>query len=219
MAHAFFDFMAEIKFSCPQCKQGVVCDSSYAGLQINCPACQKPIVVPSARSAAAAPADDYIHIKKSALRSAALTVLVVLLLAAAGWGAYSFLAGAKTITFRAYVDGTDVVKLHGKELWIEHLTWQQPDKISINGKGWKPVWNSDSTPTMPTWNNNRTETYRLSRAFNPGNPRKIQLTKLAGRGEIVIAEKPSSSNNQTLGIRVDDGPAGGADWYEFKVSW
>ena len=211
--------MAEIKFACPQCKQRVACDSGYVGSQINCPSCQRSIIVPPAATAAAAPAEDFIQIKKSTLLTAALIALGILFLAGAGWGVFLLLAGSKTIAFRAYVDGSDVVKLRGKEFWIEHLTWQQPDKISVNGKIWKPVWNSDATPTMPAWNDNRTEPFRLSRAFNPGNPKKIRLTKLAGRGNIVIAEKPSSTNDQTLSVRVDDGPMAGADWYEFTVSW
>ena len=47
--------MAEFKFSCPQCKQNIQCDTGYSGTQINCPACQQAVVVPQAPRSAAAP--------------------------------------------------------------------------------------------------------------------------------------------------------------------
>jgi hypothetical protein len=45
--------MTEIKFSCPQCSQHILCDTNYAGAQINCPTCQQLIAVPPAPQAAA----------------------------------------------------------------------------------------------------------------------------------------------------------------------
>lgn len=38
--------MPEFKFSCPQCSQRILCDTAYAGAQINCPGCQQSITVP-----------------------------------------------------------------------------------------------------------------------------------------------------------------------------
>jgi len=43
--------MSEFKFSCPECGQHILCDTSYSGAQIDCPICQKPIVVPPAKVA------------------------------------------------------------------------------------------------------------------------------------------------------------------------
>jgi Domain of Unknown Function (DUF1080) len=56
--------MAEFKFSCPQCGQKILCDTGYAGLQINCPSCQRPVVVPPPK-AAAAPVGRAFRIKSS----------------------------------------------------------------------------------------------------------------------------------------------------------
>jgi hypothetical protein len=47
--------MPEFKFSCPQCGQRILCDSAYAGAQINCPGCQQSIIVPPSPAAAAPP--------------------------------------------------------------------------------------------------------------------------------------------------------------------
>ncbi|HSY73973.1 MAG TPA: hypothetical protein VK810_00755 [Dongiaceae bacterium] len=47
--------MAEFKFSCPQCDQHILCDTGYAGVQINCPTCKQAIIVPQPPRSAAAP--------------------------------------------------------------------------------------------------------------------------------------------------------------------
>ncbi len=213
--------MADFKFSCPQCHQNILCDTAYAGRQINCPSCQRLIVVPSSAAIGVAPAgtDGVMQIKKTTLRTAALILLAVLLLTGIGWGAFYFWQSSHKVTFRAYVDGSEMVKLRGNELWIEHLTWQLPAKISVNGKNWEPTWDEDSSPNFPSWQNNNSAHYKISTTFHPGNPKSIKITKVAGRGVIRIAQKPLPTNEQTLGILVDDGPQGGADWYEFTVSW
>jgi serine/threonine protein kinase len=122
--------------------------------------------------------------------------------------AVHLLAGPKTLTFKAFVDGVDVVKLSGKNLWIEHLYDQLPAKMSINGKKWNPVWDKNTSAE-----------YELHPAFKPRNPESIKLTKRTGRGAVFIMEEPTDENGGTLAIRVDDGGIGGADWYEFTVSW
>jgi hypothetical protein len=38
--------MNEIKFSCSQCGQHILCDPLWSGSEINCPACQQTVVVP-----------------------------------------------------------------------------------------------------------------------------------------------------------------------------
>jgi len=38
--------MADIKFTCPHCQQGIQCDQLWCGHEINCPTCQGGIVVP-----------------------------------------------------------------------------------------------------------------------------------------------------------------------------
>jgi len=199
--------MAEFKFFCPQCKQHIQCDSSYAGLKINCPSCQREIVVPPMPSVVQ-PKEPAIQIKTSTLRKAAIIALCVALAAGIVAAPFYIFVGPKKLTFKAYVDGTDIVKLSGGRLWIEHQTWQLPTRMTVNDKKWNPAWN-----------NNVCKPFQLRRAFKPGNPQDIKLTSQRGRGGISILEKPSPANNETLAIKVDDGGFGGADWYEFAVSW
>ncbi len=73
--------MAEFKFTCPQCKQHIQCDTTYVGSQINCPACRQAIIVPPLPPMVAAPGERTIQIKVSTLRKASLIGLCVLLVA------------------------------------------------------------------------------------------------------------------------------------------
>jgi hypothetical protein len=201
--------MTEFKFPCPHCKQHIQCDASYVGSRINCPLCQQAIIVPPVPPpAAAGTGERTVQTKKPTLRTVALLGAGVLAAVGIVLLAIHLLAGPKTMTFKAYVDGVDVVKLSGKNLWIEHLFDQLPSRMSINGKKWNPVWNKNTSAN-----------YELPRAFNPSNADSVKLTKHTGRGAIVIMEKPTDENGGTLAIRVDDGGIGGADWYEFTVSW
>jgi hypothetical protein len=113
------------------------------------------------------------------------------------------------LTFKALVDGSDVVKVSGNRLWIEHEDYSLPTQISVNGKPWRPVW-TDKT----------SEQYQgLSPAFNPHDPMNVKLTQLKGRGSVSILQLPNSANDQTLTFRIDDNDFGGADIYEIRVNW
>jgi hypothetical protein len=46
--------MADIKFTCPHCQQGIECDQLWCGHEINCPTCQAGITVPHVEAAPAA---------------------------------------------------------------------------------------------------------------------------------------------------------------------
>ena len=113
-------------------------------------------------------------------------------------------------TVKVFVDGSDVVKMSGNRLWIEHKSAGLPGKvIYVNGQAWSPIWNDKTS----------TEFAGLNPAFRPHDPQKIQLTKRAGRGTVSIETFPSSDNDQTLSIKIDDDDFGGADWYDVLVSW
>lgn len=209
---------SEFRFPCPQCKGVIQCDTSYVGLRIDCPICQKSIIVPSVPPKDNPTGERKIQLKKSTLKKAGIIAACALLVL----GIVHFIPeffGPRSVTFKAYVDGTDVVKLCGRHLWVEHLEWQQPTRISINGVIWRPKWNATRSDAAPDWSDNKTGPYSLKRAFRPGNPRNIKLTKLLGRGTVAIIENPSRENDQTVAIKIDDGPFGGAAWYEFTVSW
>jgi hypothetical protein len=113
------------------------------------------------------------------------------------------------LTVRAFIDGSDVVKVSGNRLWLEHDTASLPGKaIYVNGQAWTPQWNGKISTEFTGLKSVKTR-----------DPQKIQLTKRAGRGTVSIEQFPSSTNNETLAVRIDDDDFGGADWYEIVISW
>jgi hypothetical protein len=113
-------------------------------------------------------------------------------------------------TVRIFVDGSDVIKVSGNRLWIEHDTASLPGKlIYVNGQTWTPSWKE-----------------KVSSEFVGLNPplkmrvgNKIQIATLVGRGVVSIEQFPSAENDQTLAVRINDDEFGGADWYEVSISW
>jgi hypothetical protein len=200
--------MTEFKFICPQCRREIKCAAGDAGAQINCPACQQTITVPMPPPSVVPVGERVIQIKVSNLQRAAMIGLCLLLAVGIVAGPVYYFAGPRKLTFKAFVDGTDVVKLRGPNLWIEHQTWQLPDQITVNGKKWSPQWNGGTSAP-----------YKLGWGFYQRRAAKIKLTNQIGRGTITIKEMPNPENQETLSIQLDDGAYGGADWYEFVVAW
>jgi hypothetical protein len=138
-----------------------------------------------------------------------IQVMALMLLGIAGLVFVSGCGRPHVLAFRAVVDGSDVVKVSGSQLWIEHEDFQLPAQIFINGKPWHPVWTDKICAPLQG----------LSPAFSPRDPSKIKITQLKGRGSVSVIQLPSAANDQTLAFRIDDGPFGGADTYQISVSW
>jgi hypothetical protein len=102
-------------------------------------------VVPPIAPAVTSTGEKTFQIKVSLLRNIALIVLGLILAVMIFAVPIYFLTVKKSVTFKAYVDGTDVVKMSGGRLWIEHQDFGLPNKITINGVKWNPAWNGSST--------------------------------------------------------------------------
>ena len=138
-----------------------------------------------------------------------IQVVALMLLGIAGLVFVNGCGRPHVLAFRAVVDGSDVVKVSGSQLWIEHEDFEQPTQIFINGKPWHPVWTDKVSEHFQD----------LSPAFHPGSSAKVKLVQLKGRGSVNIMQLPTSANDQTLAFRIDDNSQGGADTYEIRVSW
>lgn len=112
--------MAEFKFSCPQCRQNIQCDTSYAGSRINCPACQQSIIVPPLPPSVAPPGERVIQIKVSTLRRAAIIGMSTLLVAG-------------IVTF-AIAKLTKVTVLKGDTRLITPQSFRPPVEIMVVAK-------------------------------------------------------------------------------------
>jgi hypothetical protein len=136
-------------------------------------------------------------------------VMAMVLVGIAGLALFTGCGQQRALTIKMLVDGSDVVKVSGNKLWIEHEQFLRPQRILLNGKLWIPQWTTNvSAPFVG-----------LQPPFAPRDPGKIKVSKKAGRGTVTIMQRPSAENDQTLGIRIDDNEQGGADRYTIRVSW
>jgi hypothetical protein len=138
-----------------------------------------------------------------------LHLMALMLLGTMGLISVSGCGKPHVLTFRAFVDGSDVVKVSGDHLWVEHEDFQLPSAMFINGKPWHPVWTDKLSDQYQG----------LNPAFHPRDPMKVKLTQLKGRGSVSIIQPPSATNDETLAFRIDDGPFAGADTYQVQVTW
>ncbi|MEO6452440.1 MAG: T9SS type A sorting domain-containing protein [Ginsengibacter sp.] len=122
----------------------------------------------------------------------------------------------RSMTFRAYIDGSDYIHVLGNKVWYVHRNFQLPGKWDganeptyINGNVWFPDWSGDIS-----------DKYTL---LNPplASPiiSDVTIEKISGRGPVTLTQFPDADNNYEAIILADDDPPGGPDWYEFKLKW
>ena len=142
---------------------------------------------------------------------------------------------AGSLTFRALIDGSDLIHVSDDQLWIEHQSGALPggayfDNANnliagqpswVNGTLWQPTWTSgtstsslyqSSTPLMP--HSASPVTYNLV------------ATKLEGRGQVTLPttfriSKHSFPTYTPYGVdfTLDDTGTAGAGWYEISLRW
>jgi hypothetical protein len=136
-------------------------------------------------------------------------VMAMVLVGIAGLALFTGCGQRRALTIKVLVDGSDVVKVSGNKLWIEHEQFLRPQRILLNGKLWIPQWTTNVC--MPFEG--------LQPPFAPQDPQKIKVSKKAGRGTVTVTEMPSAENDETLAFRIDDNAQPGADRYEIRVTW
>ena len=136
-------------------------------------------------------------------------VMAMVLVGIAGLALFTGCGQRRALTIKMLVDGSDVVKVSGNKLWIEHEQFLRPQRILLNGKLWIPQWTTNVSAPFEG----------LQPPFAPWDPGKIKVSKKAGRGTVTITQRPSAENDQTLGIRIDDNEQPGADRYTIRVTW
>ena len=117
-------------------------------------------------------------------------------------------SGTRRISFKAKVDASDDIVIQNGKLHIEHIDWERPIDISINGKKWKPAWTDKRTD----------EFTGFSPALAPFSGATITVKQAKGRGETVIKEQPTEANGQKLIVRVHDA-GNGASEFEVHITW
>ncbi len=135
----------------------------------------------------------------------------------------SFAAGetsANTLTIRALIDGSDVVKVRGNTLWYEHRQYAMPgawvddsdhsgnEPTFVNGVEW-----------LPQWVGKNSRAYTAAGGLLPADRAvTVMAVGFGARGAVAVLEQPSEKNDYTLSVLLDD-PPGGAEWYEVQLRW
>ena len=128
-------------------------------------------------------------------------------------------SGTKLVTILSLIDGSDVLKIRGNELWFEHRNFVLPGKwvddsdasgnepTYINGEAWAPKWSGNvSLPYAGK-----------TRLLPDGAQFDARLVTPHDRGSVTILQQPSAQNNFTLSVLLDDDFANGAAWYQVEL--
>jgi hypothetical protein len=128
-------------------------------------------------------------------------------------------SGTKLVTILSLIDGSDVLKIRGNELWFEHRNFVLPGKwvddsdasgnepTYINSEAWAPKWSGDvSLPYV-----------FKARLLPEGSQVDAKLVTPHDRGSVTILQQPSAQNNFTVSILLDDDSVPGAAWYQVEL--
>lgn len=102
----------------------------------------------------------------------------------------TYAEGDMDFIWEGRVDGRDRIVIKGRSATLEHLLSQQP---------------ADVTQTM--------------RKSLPRHEQVVSLYTFAGRGKVKLVEQPSSWNDYTAAVMVDDTEKSGSAVYRFGLRW
>ena len=120
-------------------------------------------------------------------------------------------AGTRRITFRATVDAGDNLVIQNGKLHIEHIDWDKPKNLSVNGMKWEPVWQGNTTDEFAK--------------FNPplapfaGAHVSVHFTQKRKKdGTVKVLDQPTEANGQKLVVHLQD-EGGGASDFDVHITW
>jgi hypothetical protein len=125
----------------------------------------------------------------------------------------------KLLTVLALIDGSDVLKIRGNELWFEHRNFELPGKwvdhfdasgnepTYINSEAWAPKWNGDVSLPFAA----------KARLLPEASQFDVRLVTPLDRGSVTVLQQPSAQNDFTLSILLDDDLPNGAAWYQVEL--
>jgi hypothetical protein len=117
-------------------------------------------------------------------------------------------ASTRRILIKMRVDGADRITYRDGQLVIEHIKAIKPDSITVNGIDWKPTWKGDTTEPFTDF----------KPPLAPIGQSRVALKQMAGRAKAQM-EKPASSKFERIPTVLIEDKEGGADNYEFQLSW
>ena len=154
---------------------------------------------------------------KTAVRIALAFVLVLSLSSHAAQQTQQ--SGTRLVTILSLIDGSDVLKIRGNELWFEHRNFVLPGQWvdHADASGNEPTY-INSEAWVPKWSGTVSARYAAKARLLPEGPQvDARLVTPLDRGTLTIVEQPSARNNFTLSILLDDDLPIGAAWYQVEV--
>ena len=123
---------------------------------------------------------------------------------------------------RVFIDGADVIKIRGDQVWIVHKAYELPGRwmgsnepVIVNGsEKWFPVWNGTLSDRYTI--EDKDHALPLNRAFTAET---LDVSVKTSLGTFDVSEYPSAENNYTLTVSLDDRAADGASWNEIGLDW
>lgn len=126
---------------------------------------------------------------------------------------------AKLVTVLSLIDGSDVLKIRGNEVWFEHRNFELPGKWvnDFDASGDEPTYINTEAWT-PKWSGNVSLPYAAKARLLPeGAQFDVRLVTPQDRGSVAVLQQPSAQNNFTLSVLLDDDLSPGAAWYQVEV--
>ena len=129
-------------------------------------------------------------------------------------------APSSTLTFEAFIDGTDEVHIQGDQLWYEHQSWNLPGVVGAT----KLPTRVNLSDWLPTWNGNTSDKTKIDPPLPTATPDaahqlQLEVAVLRGGGTVAVKQAPTEKNNYETILFMDDGMNPGAHWYTFSVTW
>ena len=126
------------------------------------------------------------------------------------------------IRVRAFIDGCDVVRIRGNQVWIDHAGYELPGRWQGSNE---PIILNVTQKWYPTWDGYRSDKCTIEDGDRALPEKKefsqdtLSVQGKLGLGVLFVSEYPSADNDYTLSVTLDDSSAEGASWYEFGVFW
>lgn len=130
------------------------------------------------------------------------------------------------LNIRAYIDGRTQLIIQGNTVYWHHFEFDAPgrqeyepeDKPTyLNQEEWYPTW-----PDIPDRSNDFCD---CASSIYQGVPylaereQRVWLDVVAGRERVAVVQQPTSENNFTMILEVDDRYSDGADWYDINLNY
>jgi len=129
-----------------------------------------------------------------------------------------------SLRVRAFIDGDSRLVVQGDSLYWHHDGADAPGRTGgcneptyVNGMAWYPVW-----PDIPDAANRdcNCDSSDIDNLAYPllAQGQTVNMNVLQARYQVNIIQQPTAENDYTLIVDFNDGPPGGADWYEIELT-